>query len=140
VHTELAMAAAGAVVSAAATDSWAWLKAALLELFGREPDDGPTADDLVARTERSARPGEPDRDGADDLGGEWTSRIEELLTARPDLVPDLQALVAEAARRGAAGASGPPQVSQHVTATDSAQQAVQGQGVQNVTFGRREDR
>jgi hypothetical protein len=133
------MAAASAVVGAAATESWAWVKATLLELLDRD-DRGGTPTDLVARTERAVTTDGVSPEAGHRLGDEWAARIEDLISTRPDLVPDLRALVTVAARRGISAAATPPQVTQHVTGSDSAQQAVQGQGVQNISFGHRDDR
>jgi len=138
-YAELAGAAAAAVVAAAATDSWTWARQSLARLLARAPEDEATRE-LVARTEQARSSSPPDPELAPDLGRDWAARLRELLASRPDLAPDLQALVDEAARRGLSGASGVTHVSQHVTARDEAQQAVQGQGIQNVRFGSRDDR
>ena len=62
----------------------------------------------------------------------WRTRLSDLLERDPSLEPELRALVTETQAHmiGAAG-----RIEQHVAAFDQAQQAVQGQGVQNVTFG-----
>jgi hypothetical protein len=62
----------------------------------------------------------------------WRTRIEDLLERHPDAEEGLSGLVAEiqAHTIGSAG-----RIEQHATASGQAQQAVQGQGVMNVTFG-----
>jgi hypothetical protein len=62
----------------------------------------------------------------------WRKHFADLLEQHPDSEAQLRTLVAEV-QVLAAGLSAP--VEQHVTAFDQAQQAVQGHGVQNVTFG-----
>jgi hypothetical protein len=62
----------------------------------------------------------------------WRKYLADLLEQHPDSEAELRTLVAEVQAR-VAGLSAP--VEQHVTAFDQAQQAVQGHGVQNVTFG-----
>jgi hypothetical protein len=62
----------------------------------------------------------------------WRTRLGELLELDPAVEPAVRALVAEV-RAQVAGSAG--RVEQHGFAFDQAQQAVQGHGVQNVTFG-----
>lgn len=62
----------------------------------------------------------------------WRTRLGDLLEQNPAAEPELRSLVAEVQAQ-VAGSAG--RVEQHAVAFDQAQQAVQGHGVQNVTFG-----
>ncbi|MEV4830527.1 hypothetical protein AB0K25_19655 [Micromonospora sp. NPDC049257] len=63
----------------------------------------------------------------------WAGRLEDLLIERPDAAADLDALVRQVAV--ASGGRSAGHVVQHVSASDSAQQAVLGHGSQVNTFG-----
>lgn len=62
----------------------------------------------------------------------WRARLGDLLERHPDAEDELGRLVAEVQAQVAGSADW---VEQHAAALDQAQQAVQGHGVQNVTFG-----
>ena len=62
----------------------------------------------------------------------WRTRLGDLLKQDPAAEQELRALVAEVQAQ-VIGSAGP--VVQRFAAYDQAQQAVQGHGVQNVTFG-----
>lgn len=117
------------------TDSWEGVKARFARLFGR--GDAAQAEAAVGRLEQSravlaglSGPGlERARTEQEII---WRTRLSDLLDHDPAAEPELRALVAEVQAQvvGSAG-----RVEQHAVAFDQAQQAVQGHGVQNVTFG-----
>jgi hypothetical protein len=125
-----ALAATGgtALVTAMVTDAWEGLRGKVAKLFGR----GALAQLDEARAALASASGaELDR-ARMEQEIVWRTRLTDLLTRHPEAEKELSGLVSEiqAQTIGAAG-----HIEQHATASDSAQQAVQGQGVQNVTFG-----
>lgn len=133
----LAAAAGTALVSAMTEDVWHQVKTRCARLLGR--DDGQAEQRQAERLEhdRAAVLAADDRqDVARQVAAAWATRIGDLLDERPDQEPAVRALVAFIAERVPAAAAGTIQM--NVSAYDHAQQAVQGQGVQNVTFGPRE--
>lgn len=131
----LASAGGTALVSAMVTDGWEDVRARFAHVLSR----GKAKETEVAGTEldqsRAAL------EGLTGLGLEralaeqeliWRARLSAVLEEDPGCEAELRALVMEVQTR-TIGWSGP--VQQHATAFDQAQQAVQGQGVQNVTFG-----
>jgi hypothetical protein len=133
--TALASAGGTALVTAMVTDSWEGVKAHCARLFGRGN---------VKQAEAAARRLEQSRAVLAGLSGPgleraraeqeviWRTRLGDLLELDPAAETELRALVAEvqALVVGSAG-----RVEQHAVAFDQAQQALQGHGVQNVTFG-----
>ena len=124
-----------AVVTAMATDSWEGIKARFARLLGR--GDAKETEAVSARLEQSrVALASASGSGLERVRAEhevaWRTRLEDLLEHDPGAEQELRALVAEvqALVIGSAG-----RVEQHATASDQAQQAVQGHGVQNVTFG-----
>jgi hypothetical protein len=133
--TALASAGGTALVTAMVTDSWEGAKARFARLFGR--GDGSRAEAAAGRLEQSraalARLSGPDLERArTEQEIVWRTRLGDLLEHDPAAEEELRALVAEVQAQ-VAGSAGP--VEQHVAAFGQAQQAVQGHGVQNVTFG-----
>jgi hypothetical protein len=133
--TALASTGGTALVTAMVTDGWESVKAGFARLFGQ--GDAAQAMEAAGRldrsramlTELSGR--ELERARAEQEAA-WRIRLSDLLEQAPDAEPVLRALVAEARTLAAGSAT---RVEQHAAAFDQAQQAVQGYGVQNVTFG-----
>jgi hypothetical protein len=131
----LASAGGTALVTAMVTDGWENARARFARLLGR--GKASETQKAAARLDQSkaalaATPGtDLDRVRADQVTA-WRTRLEDLLEDDPDAKAELQALVTEIQARviGSAG-----RVEQHATASDRAQQAVLGHGVQNVHFG-----
>jgi hypothetical protein len=133
--TALASTGSTALVTAMVTDSWEGVRAHCARLFGQGD---------VKQTEAAAGRLEQSRAVLAGLSGPgmekaraeqeiiWRTRLGDLLELDPAAETELRALVAEvqALVVGSAG-----RVEQHAAAFDQAQQALQGHGVQNVTFG-----
>jgi len=124
-----------ALVTAMVTDGWEGVKARFARLFGR--GDGKQTEAAAGRLEQSravlAGLSGPDLDRARaEQEIVWRTRLGDLLQQAPAAEQELRALVAEVQTQ-VAGSAG--RVDQHAAAFDQAQQAVQGHGVQNVTFG-----
>jgi hypothetical protein len=131
----LASAGGSALVTAMVTDAWEDLKARFAHLIGRGK---------VKETEAAAARLEQSRAALTGLSGSdleraqaeleivWRTRLADLLEEDPSAEKELRTLVANAEAQviGSVGV-----VQQHAAAYDQAQQAVQGHGVQNVTFG-----
>ena len=133
--TALASTGGTALVTAMVTDSWEGVKARFARLFGR--GDARQAEAAAGRLEQSravlAGLSGPELDRARaEQEVIWRTRLGDLLEQEPAAEQELRALVAEVQAQvvGSAG-----RVEQHAAAFDQAQQAVQGHGVQNVTFG-----
>jgi hypothetical protein len=131
----LASAGGTALVAAMVTDGWEATKARFARLLGR--GDTKRAEAAAARLEesRAALAGSPGR-GLERARAEqevaWRTRLADLLEHDPGAEGELRVLVAEVQAQvlGSAG-----RVEQRAAAFDQAQQAVQGHGVQNVSFG-----
>ena len=133
--TALASTGGTALVTAMVTDSWEGVKARFARLFGR--GDAGQAEVAAGRLEQS-------RAELTSLSGvdlerarvqqeiAWRTRLGDMLEQDPSVEQELRSLVAEV-QVLVAGSAG--RVEQHAAAFDQAQQAVQGHGVQNVTFG-----
>jgi hypothetical protein len=133
--TALASAGSTALVTAMVTDGWEGAAARFARLFGR--GDTARAEAATGRLEQSraalAQVRAPDLERARaEQEIMWRTRLEDLLEQDPGVEQELRALVAELPAQ-VAGSAGP--VVQQAAAFDRAQQAVQGHGVQNVTFG-----
>jgi hypothetical protein len=133
--TALASTGGSALVTAMVTDGWEGVKARFARLFGRS--DAKQAEAAAGRLEQSrtalAGLSGPDLEQARaEQEIIWRTRLGDLLEQDPAAEQQLRALVAEVQAQviGSAG-----RVEQHAAAFDQAQQAVQGHGVQNVTFG-----
>jgi hypothetical protein len=133
--TALASAAGSALVTAMVTDGWEGVRARFARLLGR--GEAKRAEVAAAQLDKSQAElaglsgGGLERARADQETV-WRTRLADLLEQNPAAAGELQALVSEvqALVIGSAG-----RVEQHAAAFDQAQQAVQGTGVQNVTFG-----
>ena len=131
----LASLAGSALVTAMVTDGWEGVRARFARLLGRGAAGG--AEAVAGRLEESRTVlaglsgAELDRARGEQEAA-WRVRLGDLLEADPAIEGELRALVAEvqALVIGSGGA-----VAQHAAAYDHAQQAIQGHGVQNVTFG-----
>jgi hypothetical protein len=133
--TALVSAGGSALVTAMVTDGWEGVKSRFARLFGRSDPE---------KTEAAAANMEQSRAILAGLSGPtlerargeqeivWRTRLGDLLEQDPSVEQELRTLVAEVQAQviGSAGS-----VEQRATAFDHAQQAVQGHGVQNVTFG-----
>jgi hypothetical protein len=132
--TALASTGGTALVTAMVTDGWDGIKARFARVIGR----GRTAEveEAQARLEQS-------RAALQGLAGQdleraqaeqevvWRTRLSDLLERDPVVETDLRVLIADVQAQ-AKGMNRP--IEQHVAGFGQAQQAVQGQGVQNVTF------
>jgi hypothetical protein len=133
--TALASTGGAALVTAMVTDGWEGVKARFARLFGR--GDAQQAEAAAGRLEQSRAVlttlSGPDLERARaEQEVVWRTRLADLLEHDPSAERELRTLVAEVQAQvvGSAG-----RVEQHAAAFDQAQQAVQGHGVQNVTFG-----
>jgi hypothetical protein len=131
----LASTGGSALVTAMVTDSWEGVRARFARLFGR--GDAKQAEAAAGRLEQSrtvlARLSGPNLERARaEQEIVWRTRLGDLLEQDPSAEQELRTVVAEVQAQvvGSAG-----RVEQHAAAFDQAQQAVQGYGVQNVTFG-----
>jgi hypothetical protein len=131
----LASAGGTALVTAMVTDGWDGVKGRVARLLGRG-DEVRTAE-VAGQLEQSRAV----LTGLSDFDLEraraeqeivWRTWLGDLLEREPGAEPKVRAQVAEA-RAPAGGSAG--RVEQRAAAFDQAQQAVQGHGVQNVTFG-----
>ena len=131
----MALASTGgtALVTAMVTDSWEEIRGRFARLFGRgDAGQVKAAADRLEQS-RAALAGLSDSDAERARAEQvvvWRTRLGDLLEQDPGVEQELRALVAEVQ---AAGSAGP--VHQQVAGFDQAQQAVQGHGVQNVSFG-----
>jgi hypothetical protein len=134
--TALASTGGTALVTAMVTDGWEGVRARFARLLGH----GGAAEAIEATEERlekskltleaaSSAELEHIRTEQESV---WRTRLEDLLERDPDAAESLRSLVAEVQ----AGLSGPTvRIEQRTLGYDHAQQAVLGNGVQNVTFG-----
>lgn len=133
--TALASTGATALVTAMVTDGWEATRTRFARLLGRGDDRQTKA--VAERLERSraalaAVPG-PDLERAQaEQEIAWRTRLSDLLEQEPAAEGELRALITDIQAQVSRSAGS---VEQHVAAFDQAQQAVQGHGVQNVTFG-----
>jgi hypothetical protein len=131
----LAVAGATALVNAMVTDGWEGIRKRFARLLGRGDEKETAA--AAARLEKSQEmlsglSGTELEKAQAEQAIIWRTRLGDLLESHPDAEDELRGLVAEVQAQvvGSAG-----RVEQHAAAFDQAQQAVQGHGVQNVTFG-----
>ena len=131
----LAVAGATALVNAMVTDGWEGVRKRFSRLLGRGDEKATEA--AAARLEKSQEmlsglSGAELEKAQAEQAVVWRTRLGDLLESHPDAEDELRRLVAEVQAQvvGSAG-----RVEQRAAAFDQAQQAVQGHGVQNVTFG-----
>jgi hypothetical protein len=124
-----------ALVTAMVTDSWEDIRARFARLIGR----GHTAEmeSAEARLDQSHAALEgltgPELERAlTELAIVWRTRLSDLLEQDPSVEGEMRDLIAATQSQVLTASGG---VVQQVTAFDQAQQAVLGQGVQNITFG-----
>jgi hypothetical protein len=133
--TALASTGGTALVTAMVTDSWEEFKGRFARLLGRGDIKGTQA--AAARLEQSrtalaAAPGPARERTRAEQQIAWQTRLADLLEQDPAAENELRALITQVPAARSTG-----QVQVHASAFDYAQQAVQGHGVQNVTFGGR---
>jgi hypothetical protein len=133
--TALASTGGTALVTAMVTDGWEGMRARFARLFGR--GDAKQAEAAAGRLDQSRAVlvglSGPDLERAlAEQQAIWRARLGDLLEQDPAAERELRSVVAEV-RAQVIASAGP--VQQHAAAFDQAQQAVQGHGVQNVTFG-----
>jgi hypothetical protein len=133
--TALASTGGSALVTAMVTDGWEGVRSRFARLFGR--GDVKETEASTARLEESrvalaglSGPALEQARGEQEIV--WRTRLGDLLEQDPSAEQELRTLVAEVQAEMITSAG---RVEQHATAFDHAQQAVQGHGVQNVTFG-----
>lgn len=132
--TALASAGGTALVTAMVTDGWESIKARFARVIGR----GRTAEVEAAQARL-----EQSHAALEGLTGQdleraqaeqevvWRTRLSDLLERDPALETELRAVIAEVQAQTKEMTQ---TIEQHVAGFDQAQQAVQGQGVQNITF------
>ena len=133
--TALASTGGTALVTAMVTDGWEGVRARFARLFGRGDAERAEAAAGQLDQSRAALAGLPGPDLERALAEQqviWRTRLCELLEQDPAAEQEVRSVISEAQAQftGSAGS-----VQQHAVAFDQAQQAVQGHGVQNVTFG-----
>lgn len=124
-----------ALVTAMVTDSWEGIRARFARMIGRGRPAEVEAAEARLEQSRAALKGltGPDLERAQaEQQVVWRTRLSDLLEWNPALAADLRALITEVQAQTTGSAR---TIEQHVTGFDQAQQAVQGHGVQNVTFG-----
>lgn len=128
-----------AVVTAMVTDGWEGIRARFARLIGRGRT--PEIETAEARLDQSHAALEgltgPDLERARaEQEVVWRTRLSDLLEQDSSIEAELRDLIAETQSQALRAGGG---VMQQVAAFDQAQQAVLGQGVQNVTFGDRHE-
>jgi hypothetical protein len=130
----LASTGSTALVTAMVTDGWEDVRARFARLLGR--GDATKTKAAAAQLERSsATLTASTAMGLKKMRAEleivWRTRLENLLENSPDAEAALRVLLADIQAPLICSAGG---IEQHAAAFDQAQQAVQGYGMQNVTF------
>ena len=131
----LASTGGSALVAAIVTDGWEGTRTRIARLF--EQGGQRETDAVLKRLDRSRAALTGNRGAELERARKeqeiiWQTRLGDLLERDPGVAEELSGLVAEIQARsiGSAGL-----VEQRVIAFNQAQQAVQGHGVQNITFG-----
>ena len=134
IEETLASIAGSALVTAMVTDAWETVRVRFARLLGRGPGGARAAEDRLekSRAELSPLSGTELEQAKAAQEIAWRTRLADFLEEHPDAEPELRSLVAEV--RAQTGGS-TTRIDQRAAAFDHAQQAVQGQGVQHVTFG-----
>lgn len=128
-----------ALVTAMVTDSWEGIKARFARVIGRGHTAQVEAVEAQLEQSHAALEGLTGQDlerAQAEQESVWRTRLSDLLERDPRLEAELRTLITETQAQtiGLAG-----RIEQHAAAFDQAQQAVLGQGVQNVTFGEHHD-
>jgi hypothetical protein len=134
--TALASAGGTALVTAMVTDGWEDAKSRFARMIGRGRKAEVEAAEVRLEQSRAGLEGRTGQDlerARAEQEVVWRTRLGDLLEQNPGVEGELRALIAETQNRVVG------QVEQHVAAFDHAQQAVLGQGVQNVIFGNRHE-
>ena len=105
----LIQAAASALVSAMATDSWETAKHLFATVFGRERQIDATHAELAAKRGRALARARETQEQA------WNTRLQDVLDENPGAAPALQVVLAELARLGITSGPGNSPVSQHAS-------------------------
>jgi hypothetical protein len=132
----LASTGGSALVTAMVTDAWEDLKTRFARMFGQGKAKETEAAAAQLEQSRAALAGlsGPDLERARaEQQLVWRTRLGGVLEQDPGAERELRALVSEVQAQVIRSAG---YVQQYAAAHDQAQQAVQGHGVQNVTFGR----
>jgi hypothetical protein len=98
---ELALAAAGALMTAIATDGWSEVRAGAVNLWRRVyPERVPAIESELAevRNELVAARQAGDAEVGKELAADWARKFQRLTQAHPELIPDLRLLGEEWAR------------------------------------------
>jgi hypothetical protein len=130
----LTTAGASAVVAAMATDAWRSVRSGVARLLGRGQPDRVAALEREleeSRADLERLEGDARQRAATSKEAALRSALAELLTEQPQ---SREALV-ELLTLAYAGNPSVSTVTQFATATDDAQQVVQGSGVQSINFG-----
>jgi hypothetical protein len=128
-----------ALVTAMVTDGWEGIRTRFARVLGRGHAAEIEATEARLDRSRAALKGltGPDLERAQaEQEIVWRTRLSDLLEQDPSVEAELRDLIAETQSQVLKFSGG---VDQHVAAFDQAQQAVQGQGVQNITFGDRHE-
>jgi hypothetical protein len=135
----LASMGGSALVSAMVTDGWEGVRARLARVLGR--GDKGAEERAAAQLEQSRAALAASDAAVGQVRAEqeivWRTRLADLLERDPGAEQELRAMVSDLHALVTTSA-GP--VKQHVVASGHAQVAVQGQGVQNVSFGMQDGR
>jgi hypothetical protein len=92
---ELALAAAGALMTAVATDAWSEVRAGVVSLWRRvHPERVPAieAELIDAREEIIASRQAGDAEVEKELAADWRRKFQRLMQAQPELIPELRLL------------------------------------------------
>jgi len=132
---ELATSGGTALVTAMVTDGWEGVKARFARLFGR--GDAKEVERAAGRLDEcqallAVLAGTKLKKARKEQELAWRVRLGDLLERQPETEYELRSLLIELQDRALGSAVS---VEQHVTGSDRAQQAVQGQGIQVNNFG-----
>jgi hypothetical protein len=131
----LAMSAASRLVAAMVDDGWQETKARVVRWLGRgDPEEESRQETRLERAREEVVEGAgQDADQVQKRqAAAWQTRFEDLLEDEPEAANELRELMESLGQPRNAGAAGVVQL--NARASDHAQQAVQGQGVQTNTF------
>jgi hypothetical protein len=131
---DLINAASSALVTAMATDAWSWVKQGFVRIFGRAGAAPKSVENRLEASRGELVAAAGDETVRAGIESAWRTRILDIIEDDPTLMADLWALVEKArAQNWNSSLAGP--IVQSAAAFDSANQAVQGSGVQSNSFG-----